>query len=604
MGPIDSAIKLGGEYISGILNAYSSFWVGAILGEVGKSLSQGQIGFHNLNGGNDFLGSSEIGTDINLLEKFYDSRNTFGKQGDIEVQNVARYKSIIEMYYGTLKNALKLLESNINSITKVKTITDLRDYKIKMMKGLKSLIKECNNVIGTAGFDSFRIEHITEFIQKLRDKEPQALKDLGLEKFGEEYKLEGINIQLTQETQKNLAKLKIFQLRGCGTFADFVVYLKETAEKSYKNLERNKKGECAIYISEVDGEFEIVRKMFDVKNELITKGRKVYFEEKEMATFKRDIGNKSREKSTGYVKDINKMYLLCVSVHDRVKKLHYKSLVIGLNLKCLEEIVKKLKEQLDSIHFFVFGANECLCSENKTFEDSGLTTTSELALFARKINQLFCYDTERALREDKKLENTIYVKKMCESLKGIYKRIKYLEKLSVELYKTALKIKKEYKSKMGKVKKLIARFSFSDIPFWFASKMMRAGESCEDSVKKAETLEKLTEALNEYIKYLERVNKFKKEILSKYIALEKIIKINKLDEKAEAIKKFAQLKEKIEKLNLRKDIDFSNFKKLLNEAKKAVNEEVKKARKTAKDQKKQNRSNSARGNPQPSVPAQ
>lgn len=596
---MDGVIKLGGEYVSGILDAYSSFWVGAILGEVGKTLSQGPVGYHNISGGNGFFGSNEIETDINLLEKFYDSRNTFGKQGDIEVQNVARYKSTIEMHYGKLKSALKLLESNINSITKVKTVTDLRDYKIKMMKGLKSLIKDCNSVIGTAGFDSFRIEHIIEFIQKLRDKEPQALKDLGLEKFGGEYKLEGINIQLTQETQKNLAKLKMSQLSGCGTFADFVVYLKQTAEDSFENLKKNVKGQCVIFISRVDGSFDINREKFDVKSSVITKGRDIHFDEDEMNTFRRDIGNKSVEKSRVYIKEINKMYEPCVNVHDKVKELYWKvnNLSIELNLTCLKNVKEKLKEYLDSIHFFVFGSEKCVCSKDKNFEDSGSTIDSEMVIFAKKIYELFNFQSENALINDKKVQNTIYVKKMCENLKAIYKQIKYLEKLSVELYKTAFKIKKEYEIKMGKIKKLAVRFS--DIPFWFASKMMRVGESCEDSVKKVGTLEKLTEALKGYIKYLERAYKFKKEILPKYIALEKSVEDFK---RKEDLKNFTELKGKIERLNLGKDIDFSGFKRLLNGAKKEVNEAIKKARKAAKGQKKQNRSNSAHGNSHPPIP--
>lgn len=575
-------VKKGGEFATGVVNSYSSVWIKVMKERLGKELSAGPLPYFNMSGGNDFLGFNEIGTSINLLDAYYDIRTKFEKG------NEKRYQSIIEMYYSELRKVLKSYEKAINNIDKVETFTDLCNYKFKIMDVLKLLIRTCRSVMRTSGFDSFKIESVIE--SKRKELPGNKPEDPDIERLNAMIGPKDVKKQDARDARADLKALLEMKQNNYGTFADFVVYLERTAEYSFENLKKNVKGQCVIFISEVDGSFDINREKFDVKSSVITKGRDIYFDEDEMNTFRRDIENKSIKKSRVYIKEINKMYEPCVNVHDKVKELYWKvnNLSIELNLTCLKNVKEELKEYLDSIHFFVFGLKECVCSKDENFEDSGLTIDSEMVIFAKKIYELFNFKSENALINDKKVQNTIYVKKMCESLKNIYKRLKYLEKLSGELYKTALKIKKEYKNKMGKVKKLIARFSSSDIPFWFANRMMRVGESCGKSVKEAETLEKLTEALNEYIKYLERVNKFKKEILSKYMALEKRVNKLKLEGNIgeDKFKNFNKLKEELEKLNLREDINFSNFKKSLNEAEKEVKKLEQLCKKQAKQRKK------------------
>lgn len=589
----NKVVKTSGELATGVVRSYSDTWIKVMKEKLAQELSAGPLPYFNMSGGNGFLGFNEIGTSINLLDAYYDIRTKFEKR------NEKRYQSVIEMYYSELRKVLKSYENAINNIDKVETFTDLCNYKFKIMDVLKLLIRTCKSVMRTSGFDSFKIESVIE--SKRKELPGNKPKDPDIERLKARIGPEDVEKQEARNALADLEALLEMKENNYGTFADFVVYLERTAKDSFENLRKNIEGQCVIFISIVDGRFNIDREKFDVKSSVITKGRDISFNEDEMDTFRRDIGNKSVKKSRVYIKEINKMYESCVNVHDKVKEfyLEVNNLSIKLNLTCLKNVNEKLKEYLDSIHFFVFGSEKCVCSKDKNFEDSGSTIDSEMVIFAKKIYELFHFQSENALINDKKVQNTIYVKKMCENLKSIYKRIKYLEKLSVELYKTAFKIKKEYEIKMGKIKKLAVRFS--DIPFWFASKMMRVGESCEDSVKKAGTLKDLTEALKGYIKYLERAYKFKKEILPKYIALEKSVEDFK---RKEDLKNFTELKGKIERLNLGKDIDFSGFKRLLNGAKKEVNEAIKKARKAAKGQKKQNRSNSARGNSHPPIQVQ
>ena len=554
------------DYITKLINEGSENWAELMLSAIGSVLSKSPNSCFNLSGSEDFLSLTKIKTNISLLDAFYSIRDKFF--GEISHD----YKIIIETHYSDIWHALKLCESSVGSLKKVKSSIDLYDYKVNMAKSFRALERICTNVIRTPGFDDFKLESVIKIVE-----EGSHGNDEDSEKV---YK-------------KNMENLRAMKAKGFGTFADFVIKLKQVAEDSIKNLQENVENKCMVYI--YNGKYNINFDKLGIKGNRLNKGG--YYDDDERL-LKNKIDNENKKKSGMYIKEIDKIYKLCISVHDKVKKLYYEVYYLWaeLKLKCLEDIMEKLKKRLDSVHFFVFGADKCLCSEDKTIEDGGEDISSEFSIPAKGIFKLFCESTDDLNKKDE-VKDVLYVKKMCENLKAIYKQIKYSEKSSGELNKTALKIKKECKNKMGKVKKLIARFASPDIPFWFASKIMRVGESCGESVKEAETLEKLTEALNEYIKYLERAYKFKKEILSKYIALEKIIKINKLDEKAEAIKKFAELKGKIGKLNLRENINFSNFKKLLNEAKKAVNEEVKRARKAAK-KKPKTTNNSAQGSNQ------
>lgn len=564
-------VKKFGDTASSVISSGAEGWADIMLSAVGEALKRTPTPYFNLSGNDEFLGSIEIKSDISVLNAFYSIRDKF-LEG-----NIHRYKVIVETHYSDMWHVLKLCESSVDKLKKVKSSIDLYDYKINMVKAFCALEKICINVMKSTGFQDFTLKSVIESVRN----SPHGSDDDSVKIY-----------------KKSMECLESMDKKGFGTFADFVIKLKKVAEDSIEDLQKNVKGECAVYI--YNGEYDINFDKLGIKKFSLKKSSNGNFYEDDMYLLKSRIKEENEKKSDMYIKEIDKVYKLCFSVHDKVKKLYYEafSLCVELKLKCLENVMGEIKKQLNHVHFFVFGADECLCTKNENREDSGVDISSGLFVHAKKIFNLFC-ESKNDSGGNKKVQDVLYVKKMCDNLKAIYKQIKYSEKSVVELHKTAFKIEKEYKSKMGKVKKLVVRFS--DIPFWFTSKMMRVGESYETSVKEAETLEKLTEALNEYIKYLERVNKFKKEILSKYIALEKIVKI-KLDEKDEAVKKFAELKEKIEKLNLRKDIDFSGFKKLLNEAKKEVNEAIKKARKAAKGQKKQNRSNSARGSSQSSIP--
>lgn len=557
------------DYITRLFNEGSENWAALMLSAIGSVLSKNPNSCFNLSGNDDFLSLIKIKSNISLLEAFYSIRDKFFDG------NVHDYKIIIETHYSDIWHALKLCESSVGSLTKIKSSIELYDYKVNVVKAFRTLERICTNVINSTGFDGFTLESVIEAMKR----SPH-----------------GSDEDSEKAYEKNMNNLKTIKKKGFGTFADFVIKLKKSAEKSIENLQKNVKNESAVYIYK--GEYNIDPNKLGIKKFSIKKKGEGDYYEDDIRLLKNKIREENEKKSKLYVKEIDKVYNRCVAGHDKVKKLYYEVfyLWVKLKLKCLEKIMEKLKKQrLDPIHFFVFGADECLCSENKTIEDGGVDITSENSINAKGIFKLFC-EPEDDLKGGKKVQDILYLKKMLENLKGIYKQVQYLEKSSIELHKTALKIEKEYKSKMGQIKKLIDRCSnigHENID----RKILNDALNFENRIKEVETLKDLTEALNEYIKYLERVYKFKKEILPGYMALEKSVK-----DSSEARKIFSILEDEIKSLDFKNDISFYNLKKLLRQTKTKINSLLKEEAKQRKKQK--SRTNSARGNSQPPIQVQ
>ncbi len=552
---VDKGVKILQEFISKTADAAADDVVETAAKAIGKLLIGKPEGYHDIFSEVDFLGLTSVGGFINSLKEFYTVRDRFVDG------NAQLYKTIIERYYFDILHLLKSYQRIFDKFKKVKSSIELNKLKNDIIKTLESIQKCCNNAKGgTNESKNFKIFKIQEIINRLEKSSDNADKI----RAGE----------IRKKKNNNL-----------GTFADLVVNLERAAKKSINNLMDNDKDECAIYI--YNGDYNLRPDMLGIDIYSFEKKGKGFLSKNDMNELKRKINNENEKKSKVYVKEIAKLYKLCVGVHDNVKKLYYEIyyLNVKLELNCLKDIVNRMKKFLDDIHFFVFGADECLCDENSNIEDGGINITNTLIMPAKGIFKLFD-ESKDDFSGNKKPKDVLYVKKMYKALKEIYNKIKYLEKSVREERKTALKIKKEYKSSMNKVKKLKARYSKESYKSVFGDKISEDISKFNKEVQELGTLQDLTGLFKKYIEYLEKVNKFEKEILIEYLNLKE--NYREFDEKP---KDFSALEDEVKDIEFNGHINFNNLKKLLKKAKSEA-KKLKAVQKKSKSKKAVNNSSS------------
>lgn len=524
---IQGAVSKAADAVADDLAEISAKAIGRLL--IGKP-----EGYYDVFPEIDFLGLTRVEGFINSLNSFYIVRDKFIDG------NASLYKAIIERHYFDILHLLKSYKRIFNKLKEVKSSIQLNNFKNDMIRTLESIQKSCCNAKGGTSenkdFKSFKIQEIIDRLEKSSDDEDKI-------RAGEIIKKKNNNL---------------------GTFSDLVVNLEEAAEKSVNNLIDNDKNNCAIYI--YGGDYNLRTDILEINIYSFKKKGKGFSSENDMGELGRKINDENAKKSKIYIKEIAKLYKLCVGVHDNVKKLYYEAyyLETKLELDCLKSIVESMKKSLDNIHFFVFGAGICLCDEDSNHEDIGIDINHTLIMPAKGIFKLFD-ESKDSSSGNTKPNDVLYVRKMYKNLKGTHNQIKWLEKSVRKESETVLKIKKEYKSNMNKIKKLKARYSKEIYESMFSDRISKDISEFDKRVKESKTLKELTDLFKEYIKYLERVNKFKKEILIEYLDLEK--NYNKIVEEP---KEFKSLKDRIKNIDFKENIDFNHLKRLL---KKSKNEE-------------------------------
>lgn len=567
--------NFAGSAITGGLNIYGESMVKSL----GKTLSGKPSVAITLYNNGKFLGKYDIETFIYELDYFFETRKAF--EGTAHMF----YRTIIETYYYNLIRGLNGCKNVLISLNKVKSTPNLLDYKVRLMKNFNAVEKVCEEITQNEKFKIFKLDSIIENTRKFSE-------DIGAE-----------NKEAQNNAKNDVASYKALKAKGGGTFIDCVENIKNILKKSIENLKENNPETCAVYINLDNGEWDVHLETLGVTGVNIDgNANTVSVNEKDL--LKRKINENNSKRSEKYVKNAISMDKLCVKMHDDLKEIYYEASPVCENMKleCSEKIKNKLKGLLDNAHLLVFGSAECLCSEYSNV--SGLRNIRDaVAVCIKGLLKPLC-KTKDSSHMSKDSVDILLAKRNYKIMKDIYIQLKRLKPLALKLYKDILKIEKEYKSKMDKIEKLIVeckgvKYRLVDKKVW------EFYRNFDSKITQAENLEDLSNALNECIKRLKMINKFKKEILSGYIALEKSVEDFKRNRYLGGDpESFTELKRKIKNCDFKENVDFSDFEKSLNEAKKAVNEEVKNARKAAKNQKKQNRSNSARGNPQPSVPAQ
>lgn len=551
--------------IFGWLGSLLSGATGAALPDVLKDLGKLLVGkskvIINLKVNSDFLGRNEIETFIEMLEHFYSTRS------NLENGNAIFYKSFVESGYPDMRKVLYSCRNILDSLNGIKTTPELLELKTELVRMFETIKKVCNNVKDKRGFEEFKIKSMIESMEDSINKVE--------------------NEDSKEELRKYLNEFKASQSSGCGTFADYVINLIEILDKSIANLIDNKENECVIYINVDNGKWHVNYDRLGINKVVIDKNSDKGYYDRESLLIDM-INENNRKKSKEYIKKAIKMYNLSVEIHDYIKKLFYivHGLYKMLGLQCVKETMDTLKKLLNGDHAWIYGASECRCSKYSNI--SGLRNDADAAMdkYIEGLLEQLC-ELKNNVYVPKESVDILAAKKYSEIIEDIYLQIKASKPLALKSYKIAIKIEKEYKSKMGKVEKL--QFKYKNIGHSLVDKKVREFYINFDSkITEVENLGDFTNALNECIERLEKVNKFKKEILSKYMALEK--RVNKLKSEGnigeDKFKNFNKLKEELEKLNLREDINFSNFKKSLNEAEKEVKKLEQLCKKQAKQRKK------------------
>lgn len=481
---------------------------------------------------------------------------------ELDSTNTHLYKSVVESNYPNIRRGLDECKKVISSLHEIEISDGIELYKANLMKIFDAIKKVCDKIMKTEEFEEFKLESIKKFIEGSIEKTSnKAIKD----KLGEIAAGFGSLVE-----------------QGFGTFMDYIKVMYDLLEKSYDNLQKNNEKECVIYF--YNGKWNIIFEKLGINKICINEDSSTGYITNMEHLLREKINNNNKTQAKKYGKCVTEKFKSCVEIHDDIKKLYYKVLRLyeNLRLECLKITKDELKKVLDDAHLLVFGSVKCWCGEYSNVED-GANILDKNVVYASASMEPF-RKFENSSHVSGEYVDTTVARKCWISIKDLFELIKPLKPKALKWYKEAIKIEKEYKNKMGKIEKLIVkckgvRYRLVDKKVW------EFYRNFDSKITQAENLGDLTNALNECIERLETINKFKKEILSKYMALEKRVNKLKLEGNIgeDKFKNFNKLKEELEKLNLREDINFSNFKKSLNEAEK----EVKKLEQLCKKQAKQ-----------------